>query len=359
MYKCDEVLKFIASNDDIVELVGLNTTLAKKYIKIYKETKKNEDFDAIMSLASNVELIDNKYDFWSNKKGASVSKKFGSFDAKKYTKFYISARKEYLEDNEKPVFRKEGFDGYAYLMAYEDEILTKYENYEDLTNIQKAALHYIEITYEEKCVDYLKYIASYDDLINEVNEKVQVNENIGAKYIEFGKEHYDNIGSKEIRTGVREVTEFFDPWKYIASYPATKDLFWNKTEDTLNETTATIAYIKDGHKQGLQRNVFIPDVYLANYPERIKDDIYLNGKICFHKVAKVWLKNFPKEISFDMFDPTEFAHQNNVENAFDSFKTYVNKQVGVYEKFMKNNKKIWYRVKNLVFCAKPRIKLGK
>lgn len=358
LHKVCDVLKFIASNDDIIELCGLNKTLATKYQKIYKDSKKESIFDPIMSLASNPELIDNKYDFWSTKKGAMTKKKYGSFDADKYTKFYISSRKSYIENNENPNFKSSGFDAYNYLMTYEDDIITKYEDYDDLTLLQKAALHYIEITYEEKQLDYLKYLASYDDLITLASESIP-KENELPWLIDFAKMHYNNTGKKEIMDGVRDVTNFFDPWKYIASYPATKDLFWNKDEDTLNETNATLAFIKDGFKHGLHRNIFIPDVYLANYPERIKDDIFINGKICFHKVAKIWLKNFPKEASFDIFDPTEFADQNGVKDAFDSFKTFVCKQVSVYDNFMKNNKKIWYKFRNMMFCAKPQIKLGK
>jgi len=358
LHKVCDVLRFIASNDDIIELCGLNKTLAEKYIKIYKESKKESNFDPIISLASNPELVDNKYDFWSTKKGSITKKKFGAFDADKYTKFYISSRKVYIENNENPDFKSNGFDCYSYLMAYEDDIITKYEDYSDLTLLQKAALHYIEYTYEVKQLDYLKYLASYDDLINLASESIP-KENQLPWLVDFAKVHYNNTGKKEIMEGVREVTDFFDAWKYIASYPITKDLFWNKEEETLNETDATLAYVKDGFKNGLHRNIFIPDVYLANYPNRIKDDIFINGKICFHKVAKIWLMNFPNESSFDVFDPTEFADQNGVKDSFDSFKSFVNKQVSVYDKFLKNNKKIWYKFRNMMFCAKPQIKFGK
>lgn len=359
LHKVSEILRFIASNDDIIELCGLNEHLAEKYQKIYKDAKKEINFDPIMSLASNVELIDNKYDFWSSKKGSIDKKKFGTFDANKYTKFFISSRKQYLENNDNPKFNREGFDAYAYLMAYEDDILTKYDEYTTLTSLQKAALHFVEITYEEKPLDYLKYLASYDDLINLAMQNIPKDTDPLTWLIDFAKMHYNNTGKIEIKNLSRDVTDFFDPWKYIASYPGTKDFFWNTDEDTLNETNATLAFIKDGFKSGLHRNIFIPDVYLANYPERIKDDIFMNGKICFHKVAKIWLKNFPKEASFDVFDPTEFADQNGVQNAFDAFKEFVNKQVSVYERYVKNNSKIWYKFKNMMFCAKPQIKLGK
>lgn len=352
------VLKYIASNDDLIQLCGVDTEIAKKYQNIYtgKETKPM-DFDPIISIASNPELLDNSFDFWSSKGSKGLkkisTKKFGSFDAEKYTQFFIKARALFLEDNQSVEYKKTGFDCYAYLMAYEEDILTRYksEEYESLTKLQKAGLHYVEITNEEKQVDYLKYIASYDDLVAVALTGMPTDAKPEVWLIDAGKNHYENAGRKEIHDGTREVNEFFDPWKYIASYAMTKDIFWNTEDDTLDETNATIAFITAGFQNGLSRNMFMSDVYLANYPDRVKDDIYVNDQVSEHKVAKLWLKNFPNEVNLSAFDPIGFAEEHGLTDTMISFKEFVKEQIHTYDSFIKKHKKIWFKVKTMMCGA--------
>lgn len=351
----DNLLKYIASNDDLIQLCGVDTEIAKKYQAIYtgKESKP-VDFDPIISIASNPELLDSTFDFWSAKGGKKVStKKFGSFDGTKYTKFFIKARSLFLEDNQNTEYKKDGFDCYAYLMAYEDDILTRYDlpEYEELSKLQKAALHFVEISNEEKQLDFLKYIATYDDLVSSSVSQMPSDANPQEWLIEAGKKHYEGVGRTEIHSGKRPVDDFFDPWKYIASYAMTKDIFWNAEDDTLDETNATIAYITAGSQTGLSRNMFVSDVYLANYPERVKDDIYVNEKVSDHKVAKLWLKNFPNEVKLDAFDPIGFAEEHGLEDTMNSFKEFVQKQITTYDSFLKKHKKIWFKVKNMMCGA--------
>lgn len=51
-----------------------------------------------------------------------------------------------------------------------------------------------------------------------------------------------------------DVTEYFDPWSYIAGYIETKEQFWDIIYDTLNEEFVTYVYITYGWEQGLLRN---------------------------------------------------------------------------------------------------------
>lgn len=355
MATSNDILVMIASQDDLIQLCGLDIKLAEKYQKIYsaKESLKH-DFDPIISMASNKELLESNYDLWTDPKGKSVSKGVGKFDTVKYTKFYITSRALYLESKEsEKEYKKDGFDCYSYLMAYEEDILTKYEDekYAHLTKLQKAALHYIEVTNDVVPLDYLKYVASFDDLtlmcLVGKPEIVSPEEYI----INFGKMHYENTGFKEIHSQQREVGEFFDPWKYIASYPVTKDAFWNAEDDTLNETLATLGYLTGGAASGLVRNLFQANVYLANYPDHVKDDIYVNKKVSEHKVAKVWLQNFPNEVKLDNFDVFGFAENKGLEQQIEGFKVFVSEKVDDYAKLMKEQKKLWYKVKNMVLCS--------
>ena len=354
MATSNDILVMIASQDDLIQLCGLDIKLAEKYQKIYSEQKTlKKSFDPIISMASNKTLLHSNYDFWTNSKGKPTKKGFGTFDTIKYTKFFITSRSLYLESKEtEKEYKKDGFDCYSYLMAYEEDILTKYDSkkYDHLNKLQKSALHYIEITNDVVPLDYLKYVASFDDLtlmcLVGKPDVVSPQEYI----INFGKMHYENTGFNEIHNQQREIDEFFDPWKYIASYPITKDAFWNKEDDTLNETLATLGYLTGGATSGLMRNLFQSNVYLANYPEHVKDDIYVNKKISEHKVAKLWLKNFPKEVKFDNFDVFGFAENKGLEEQIEGFKVFVSERIDDYEKLIKEQKKIWYKVKNMILC---------
>jgi hypothetical protein len=346
-----DLLKYIASSDNLIKLCSTDIEIARKYRNLLLDDMVVAPFDPIISIASNSELLNTTFDFWSLKSGKKIAEKnYKTFDYIKYTRFYIKARFLFLKDDQNKEYKSTGFDCYAYLMAYEEDILTKYEatEFNVLDKLQKAALHYVEFTYDVKQLDYLIYVASYDDLVSVALNGKPVDILPEAWIIESGKQHYENTGRKEIHDKHRPVEEFFDPWKYIASYSETKDIFWNFEENTLNETNATLAFITNGSKHGLFRNIFVPDVYLANYPERVKDDIYTNSIVSEHKVAKLWLKNFPGEAVLDAFDHLKFAEEFGIENPVDSFKEFVKKQVLKFDTLSKKKRKVWFKVKNMI-----------
>jgi hypothetical protein len=110
----------------------------------------------------------------------------------------------------------------------------------------------------------LVYLASYDDLANfAINSKPAFYTVTGVnnpslilmhwlKY--WGNLHYIHQGQFEIAQGLRKKPDF-DPWCYIAGYPATKDLFW--LNGTLNEDLVCFAWIVFGRINGLNKNTDI------------------------------------------------------------------------------------------------------
>lgn len=348
-----EQLKFIASYDDVVRFCGTDTTLAERYQSIFAESQgRTATFDPIMAAASNPELLKNKkVDIWT-KKGSSVKRGLNAFDEEKFTKLFIKNLKAYLEDPEKNTqVVRSGFDAYAYLMAYEEEINALYGS-KDLTKLQKAALHYVEIGSEEVELDYVRYIASYDDLVlGTLSGNAE-----GKPWEEFipviGKYHYESAGRNEIALGGRPVTEFFNATQYVATYSAVQDLF--KTEEgTLDETKAAIAYITMGATGGLVRNGFNHNVYLANYPELLEEDIYVNKEISPIKVAKIWLERVKEGVDLSKFDAIDFKESNGLDETDDVFAKYVEVKKEEYMKMLKKKSKLFYRL-GAAICVAPK-----
>ena len=102
--------------------------------------------------------MNKKNDVWT-KKGSHAKRGLNNFDQLKFCKLFINKLKLHMEDSEKnPPLNRNGFDAYAYLMAYEEDILALYQS-EELSKLQKAALHFVEVGREEVELDYLRYRA--------------------------------------------------------------------------------------------------------------------------------------------------------------------------------------------------------
>lgn len=347
-----EQLKFIASFEDVIRFCGTDTKLAERYQSIFAEAQgRVSTFDPIMAAASNPEVLANKKnDLWT-KKGSPAKRGLGMFDEEKFTKFFITTLKAHLEaPDKKPPICKSGFDAYAYLMAYEEEIMALYGS-KELTKLQKAALHFVEVGKEEVELDYLRYIASYDDLVlGTLSLNVE-----GKPWEEFipdtGKWHYENAGRHEIMSGVRPVLDFFDATKYIATYSQVQDLFKNE-EGTLDEDKAAVAFITTGSTSGFVRNGFNHNVYLANYPELLEEDIYVNKEISPVKVAKLWLQRVAEGVDLTKFDALDFKESNGLDENVDVFAKYVETKKDEYMKMLKKRSKLLNRL-GAAFCVRP------
>lgn len=339
-----EELRFIASYDDVIQFCSTDEKLCKRFKDIFAESQgRVTSFDPILCAASNVETLTSKHDIWTNSKNKSSKRGFGKFDASKYSRFFIKSMEAHLKDPENvPSLNRSGFDAYAYLMAYEEDILALYKSKEDLSKLQKAALHFVEVGNEEKELDYFKYIASYDDLVLGT-----ISGNPGKEWLEWipetGKLHYESCGQNEILSGIRPVTDFFDPTTYIASYPSVADSFKNE-DGSIDDISSTVAYIVIGSQNGFSRNLFNHNVFLANYPEVIEDDIYVNREISPVKVAKIWLERFKEGVDLSKFDVLDYKETLGIDDATEAFNSFVQTKVADYHKFLKKQKSFTYRV---------------
>ena len=349
-----EVLKFIASYDDVVRFCGIDTGLAERYQTVFAESQgRSVIFDPILAAASNSDvLVNKKNDLWT-KKGSQAKRGLHSFDQVKFCKFFIKGLKSHMEDSEKnPPLNRKGFDSFAYLMAYEEDILALYPS-DNLSKLQKAALHFVEVGKEEVELDYLRYVATYDDLIL---GSLSSNKD-GKPWEEFipysGKLHYESVGRNEIMEGTRAVIDFFDSTKYLATYPQALDLFL-KESGSLDNDKAAIVYITAGAAGGLVRNAFNHNVYLANYPEVLEEDIYVNKEISPVKVAKIWLERFKDGIDLTKFDAVDYRESNGLEEAVDVYYNFVNAKKTEYMKMLKKRSKLLYRLGSTM-CIAPTI----
>tara|TARA_B100001059_G_C17506419_1_gene413599 strand:+ start:214 stop:561 length:348 start_codon:yes stop_codon:yes gene_type:complete len=94
-------------------------------------------------------------------------------------------------------------------------------------------------------VEFLKYVASYDDLCNLCN----AHKPAGKEPIELVDFTLSLRNTFPIN---RPVT--FDPYCYIAGYPEARIQFLNP-DGTLNETLATVTWIYFGYNIKLSRNL--------------------------------------------------------------------------------------------------------
>lgn len=355
------LLEYIASYDDLIQFCGTDVELAKKHKNVFS-SKESRDvtFDPYLSCASNPDTF--SVDIWTTPKtGKASTRKEGTFDVSKYTTHFIQTMKAHLEDTEKPSLKRKGFDAYAYLMAYEEDIKHVYKN-EDLTLIQRACLHFIEIGNEEKPVDYLRYMASYPDVIIAGYQTRMPAIELNDWLEKFAEHHYTNAGLEEIISGKRKVDFIFDATRYIATYVPTKDMFIDKDTGSINERTATLAYITVGVSSGLQPDLFNPHVFLSNYPELLKEDIYvkdaLDGELSVKKISKIWIDKFPHNIDLSKFDAAKHRLEHKLEEGIDVFKHNVELAVKEYQKELKLAKSMLSRMWNSMKLPKlPKLSL--
>ena len=319
------VLEYIASYDDLITFCGTNEELGKKHKNVFADKEKRETtFDAYLSAASNPDTLKDDTDIWLSSKTAKPgSRKKGFFSPEKYTTVFINTMKEHLEDTEKTKLNRNGFDPYAYLMAYEESILNEYRHLY-ITLIQKACLHYIEIRNDIKPLDNLRYLASYADLINDAVKKKKEKDNIEVYFSEYAAAHYKSEGKQEILSGKRKADSIFNPTKYVATYIQTKDVFTDPVTGLINEKAATLAFITVGAADGLQPDLFNPYVFISNYPELVKEDIYVkdasDGEISKQKLSKIWIDKFPHNIDLSKFNVTQYKLDSNITDDIQAFK---------------------------------------
>ena len=356
-------LRFIASYDDTVQFCGVDESLGERYQTIFAESQgRVSTFDPIMSAAANMEAgVLDKVDVWTRVGGSSfkaAKRGFGTFDSVKYTKYFIETQKAHLENPEESSgLLRTGFDAYSYLMAHEEEILAMYKDSE-MSLLQKAALHYVEMNGEIAELDYVRYIASYDDLVLGSVSGRPFDQTWEQWLPTVGKWHYENVGRAEIESGIRAVTPFFDAVKYIASYAGVQDSFKNE-DGSFDETKCAIAFITFGAFNGLTRDGFQPNVFLANYPEVLAEDIYVNGEISTVKVAKIWLERFKDGITLDKFDPVDFKEVMGLDEATDPFTSFVQAKSKEYKRLLQKQGKMFYKMTHMCRGMDPMTLLAK
>lgn len=343
-----EPLRFIASHDDMIQLCGTDEPLAVRLRSNMNEASSRPiTFDPYMCAASNPDIVSNKkHDIWTNKKLSRSKRGLDSFDAKKFTVLFINMKKQFSKEADIAEPLRDGFDAYAYLMAYEDDIKALYGK-RDLTKLQMAALYFIEVNKPTVELDYYKYIASHDDLV-----KGAVAGNPGKPWDEWipevGKAHYESSGKEEILGGHRQVLDFFNPTKYIATYADVQDGFKNE-DGSINEQALAVAYITIGAESGLVRDGFNHLSFLANYPELIESDIYVNGNVKDGinpvKVAKLWLEKVKQGVvDLSRFDAVDFKETAGLAEEACAFKAFVELKVHMYARKVKKQAKLGYRL---------------
>jgi hypothetical protein len=318
-----ELLPLIASYDDFIKLCGTDVELVDKYQAAFSEERVT-NFEPLKSLASNPQFLGKGYDIWAGKKRG-----YKKLDVHKYCRLFITMKRKFLKDPENNEdVRRDGFDAYPYFVQYEKDIELMYAHKEDLNNLEKATLHFIEIGSPEVELDYLKYVASHDDCISGF---LQLNPSCTSEskqdIIDFGKLHYESFGKFEIASGTRQL-QLFDALMYVASYPNLQDLFKDDQGEIMTEFT-TLNFILVGFKNSLARNGFNASAYLANETELLKGDIYMGKQmIDVHKVAKLWLKNFKdKKIDLTKFDYLTYKQDNNVADDVCVFTDFVGSKI--------------------------------
>ena len=305
----DDILKYIASNETLIQSCD---NLFEGQSHIYNGTNKYlVNFSPHLFLASNIteffksEHIEINY---------HVKRKHPLLPLKvnyKYKDNYYhlldngrienthSITKLYIEFKKNKENVKYDFKYKAYYALYNEYINHRYtyvlnDPCEDI--LIKTCSYYIEYGYWNsmylKCIDGLKYIASYPDLINTLR-------NDGNE----GLKHYFDTGLHEGRL----IT--FSPEVYILSnIDKLKDLLDTKK---IKYKEAVSHYIMNGYYQNFQIDNFDHFEYLANNPKRIRFLLTNNetliwdlSKLVKSVVANDYLINYPniKKRKFDKID---------------------------------------------------------
>jgi len=311
-----EILKYIASNEELIKQCNSLYECQNKYMKkengntewtnlfipeIYIASSLN---DMYHSEPCNIKIEYNikkkqpllpmniTYQYKNTFYNILKNGRINEINEIEITKLYIEKKR----NGDKTLYN---FDTSAYYAIYNENIEYRY-NYvlnESEENIKKkTCCYYIEYGYwnnmQLKCIDGLKYIASYSDLINDIRN----NEELGLKHY-FEKGIYEG----------RYIT--FKPELYIISnIDKLKDLI---ELGNIKYKEAISHYIMNGYYQDLKINNFDHFEYLANNPKRIRYLLTTNNEIIWDMnklipsiVANDYLKNHPniKKRKFDKID---------------------------------------------------------
>lgn len=189
-------------------------------------------------------------------------------------------------------------------------------------------------------LDIMKYIASSDEIIQFVNANIVISDDyeiLITNIINIGKTYYYDE---------KYITQHFDPWIYIAGYSSTKDIYWNKNTDTLNEIYACFSYITFGYKNGYIRNFLGPICNNA-----------IAKKILYNivKIAIVGNSTFTKDIRNTINNYDIICRCNRADN----FDPLIDKiDYLIYRNVVFNQScKLRNKVKSAVNCAKAVVEI--
>lgn len=306
-----DVLNYIASNEDLI--ITCDTLFEGQSNLITQKTNIYEKFSPYIFMASNLAYFLNSNDIHIdyNIKKKQMLLPLNIVFKYKDTYYEILKNSRITEDNiysltklfiemKKNKFTiKYDFNYVAYYSLYNEYIEHRNlyvlnESHDDIC--KKTCCFYIEYGYWNnmylKCIDGLKYIASYPDLINNIRN----DENKGLK-------HYFEIGLKEGR-----LIKFSPETYLLTNIDKLKDLIDVKK---MKYKEATSHYIMNGYFQNLKLDSFDHFDYLANNPKRIRfllttqnELIWDLNKLVKSVVANDYLINFPniKKRKFDKID---------------------------------------------------------
>ena len=305
----DDILKYIASNDELLQSCN---NLFEGQSKIFSgENNYIENFSPYLFIASNItdffksEHIDISYNIkrkhpllplkitYKYKENYYNLIENGRIeDIHSITKLYIDLKKN--KENVKYDFNYKAY--YALYNEYINHRYTYVLNDYCKDTLTKTCCYFVEYGFWNnmylKCIDGLKYIASYPDLINTLR-----NDEKG------GLKHYFDTGLNEGRI----IT--FSPEVYILSnIDKLKDLLDTKK---IKYKEAISHYIMNGYYQNFNIDTFDHFEYLANNPKRIRFLLTKNNELIWDLnkliksvVAHDYLINFPniKKRKFDKID---------------------------------------------------------
>lgn len=352
-----ELLRKLASYDDVISFARDDLTLAKKYFDNFPK-----DRDAVMntylSAASNSDWV-STLSIWTNKNN-HTKRAIGTFDEEMYLREFIKARMNWLDDKEKhkePL--REGFDVGAFFFGYEKDIVSLYES-SDLSLIEKACLYKVESQKEDVPLDVLRYIATYDDVITGALNSKPNDKTFEEWLPEVGNIHYTNVGKQEIIESKRPLDNLFNTDDYVASYPESIDHL-KDSEGNVSSEKVCVVYITYGFVSGLSRSKI--DVYelLSSHQDIIQSDVYVNNKLSKDKVIKRWIEKVKSgDVTPTKFDDKEHKIVNELSDEDNVYKHFVEQQIESWFKELKRRSSIFYKLRNLIklpTCTRPQIRL--
>lgn len=352
-----ELLRKLASYDDVIKFARDDLTLAKKYFENFPENR-DEIMNTYLSAASNPEWV-SKLSVWTEKNN-HTKRAIGTFDEELYLREFIKARMNWLDDKEKnkePL--RTGFDVGSYFFKYEKDIVSLYES-SDLSLVEKTCLYKVESQNEDAELDTLRYIASYDDVIIGALNSKPTDKTFEEWLPEVAKIHYTNVGKDEIISSKRSLEKLFNPEDYVASYPQTIDHL-KDSEGNISDEKVCFVYITYGFVAGLARSNI--DLYelLSSHQDIIQEDVYVNGKLNKEKVIKRWIEKVKTgDVTPTKFDDKEHKILNELSDEENVYKHFVDQKIEEWFKELKRRSSIFYKLRNMIklpTCTRPKIVL--